>query len=376
MDFSQIIGQDFLKQYFRKTIAKKRVPHTQLFVGDEGAGTLAMALAFANELLCKGDKNCQNKVSKIIHPDVHFVFPTVTKDGISQPCSEDFMIEWRAFLLKNPYAGLYDWMKHLEVANKQGMIRVKDANNIIKKSSLKPYEADYKVIIVWMIESMNLGTANGLLKVLEEPPEDTKFILIAQKTDMILPTILSRCQIHQFMPISFEHIKTALIDIKKLDETTANKIAHQANGSWAKALEIFEQNNSDADFQKYFITWVRIAFSAKSNKKSIQDLIKWSEEMATKGRESQKQFLLFALETFRQAMLINYQNKTLSYYDFSALGFELSKLAPFIHSKNIEEIYKLITDSTYYIERNANPKLIFLDLSIHLTKLLHRKEAV
>jgi len=376
MNFSQIIGQDFLKQYFKKTIAKKRVPHTQLFVGDEGAGTLAMALAFANELLCKNNKNCQNKVAKIIHPDMHFVFPTITKDGISKPSSEDFMTEWRAFLLKNPYAGLFDWMKHLEVANKQGMIRVKDANNIIKKSALKPYEADYKIIIVWMIESMNLETANALLKVLEEPPEDTKFILIAQKTDLILPTILSRCQIHQFMPISFDHIKTSLINLKSLDETTAIKIAHQANGSWAKALEVHEKNNSNADFQKYFISWVRIAFAAKSNKKSIQELIKWSEEMATKGREAQKQFLLFALETFRQAMLINYQNKSLSYFDFSSFGFELSKLAPFIHSQNIEDIYKIITDSTYFIERNANPKLLFLDLSINLTKLLHKKESV
>ena len=304
------------------------------------------------------------------------MFPTVTKDGISKPSSEDFMTEWRAFLLKNPYAGLYDWMKHLEVANKQGMIRVKDANNIIKKSSLKPYEANYKIIIVWMIETMNLETANGLLKILEEPPEDTKFILIAQKTDLVLPTILSRCQMHQFMPISFDHIKTSLMRLNNLDETTATKIAHQANGSWAKALEISNQNNSDADFQKYFISWVRIAFSAKSNKKSIQQLIKWSEEMATKGREAQKQFLLFALETFRQAMLINYQNKSLSYFDFSSLGFELSKLAPFIHSRNIEEIYALITDSAYFIERNANPKLIFLDLSINLTKLLHKKETV
>ena len=375
MNFNQIIGQDFLKDYFKKAINNNRIAHTQLFVGDEGTGTLPMAWAFATELLCNGDENCQRTMGKLIHPDLHFVFPSAVTDSVKKPDSEQLLNEWRSFLLKNPYAGLYDWMKHLEVANKQGIIRVIDAEKVIKKVAVKPYNAPYKIFIIWMIEKMNNETANKLLKILEEPPEDTKFILIAEKTDMVLPTILSRCQVHHFNPISVSQITDKLMNAHQVFEEKALKIAHQSNGNWHKALQLITEENNEDAFQKAFITWVRVAFSAKSNKQAIQKLIKWSEEMAITGREAQKQFLQFALETFRQSLHINYQNKNLAYYDFSKLGFELQKLAPFIHSSNIEAIYKTITDATYHIERNANPKLIFLDLSIALTKLIHQKEA-
>lgn len=374
MDFSNIVGQNFLKDYFKKIIASNRVPHTQLFVGDSGTGTLPMALAFAQELLCNASENCRHKVQKIIHPDVHFVFPTTTTSSVKKPDSEQFMEEWRSFLDKNPYADYFEWMQHLEVANKQGLIRVADAEKVLKKVSVKPYEADYKVIIIWMIEKMNNETANKLLKILEEPPEDTKFILIAEKTDLVLPTILSRCQVHLFHPIPIDEIQKKLITTYQLPEDKAHKIAHQSNGSWRKALELAQQNESDAIFQQLFINWVRIAFSAKKNKKAIQKLIAWSEEIAGKGRENQKQFLSFALQTFRQAMLINYQNHQLAFYDFSDQGFDLHKLSPFIHSSNIEAIYTSINEAMFFIERNANPKLVFLDLSIKLTKLIHSKE--
>ncbi len=375
MNFTNIIGQDFLKKYFQKIIKLNRIPHTQMFVGDEGSGTLPMALAFARNLLCKNDDmNCQNKVDKFIHPDLHFVFPTITTEKLKKPSSEDFLNEWRNFLSQNPYGSLYDWLQFLEVANKQGIIRVADAGNIIKKVAVKPYESDYKVVIIWMIETMNTETANKLLKILEEPPEDTKFILIAEKTDDILPTILSRCQIHHFNPIPVGEIKNRLIEQFYLSEDKAMKIAHQANGNWNKALELAQNHQPDDEFQKLFISWVRTAFTAKKNKKSIQELIAWSENLATKGREYQKQFLEFALQTFRQAMLINYQNNDLAFYDFSANNFDLTKLAPYIHSENIESFYQFITDAVYYIERNANPKLVFLNLSIKLTKLIHIKE--
>ncbi len=376
MDFKDIVGQDFLKDYFQKIIDKDRVPHTQMFVGDEGTGTLPMALAFAKKLLCKNNENCQHKMDKLIHPDLHFIYPTVTTDSIKKPDSDAFLKDWRSFLSENPYGSLYDWMKHLDVANKQGLIRVTDAENIYKKIAVKPYEADYKVVIIWMAEKMNTETANKLLKILEEPPEDTKFILIAEKIDQILPTIISRCQIHHFHPIPTGEIKKRLQTEYQLPEDSAFKIAHQANGNWKTALELRNEQQSDDAFQQMFITWVRIAFSAKSNKQAIRKLIEWSEKMAGSGREMQKQFLDFALQTFRQAMLINYQNEDLAFLDFSKNNFDLKKLAPFIHSNNIEDIYEAVTQANYHIERNANPKLIFLNLSIHLTKLIHRKEQV
>jgi len=376
MDFKDIIGQDFLKNYFQKIISQKRVPHTQLFVGEEGTGTLPMALAFAREFLCGSGENCQHKVDKFIHPDLHFIFPNITRDNLRKPQSDDFIGEWRSFLTENPYGSLHDWHAHLNVANKQGEIRVTDAESLSKKVSIKPYEADYKVFIIWMAEKMNLKTANKLLKILEEPPEDTKFILIARKTDDILDTILSRAQIHHFNPVPVKSIQNKLKELFQLDEQSALKIAHQSNGDWNKALKLAQNNNSDDEFQKLFINWVRIAFSAKQNRQAIRKLIEWSEDLATKGRENQKYFLNFALQTFRQALAINYQNPDLAYFDFSAHGFNLHKLAPFIHSNNIIEIYESINDAIYHIERNANPKIIFLDLSIKLTKLIHKKEKI
>jgi DNA polymerase-3 subunit delta' len=374
MDFDKIIGQDFLKKYLKKIIDNKKVPHTQMFVGNEGTGTLAMALAFAQYLLCENSENCRNKVKKLIHPDLHFIFPTITTPKIQKPSSEDFLNEWREFIGQNVYSGLFEWMKFLDVGNKQGMIRVKDADQIIKKVAVKPYEANYKIFIIWHVEQMNNDTANKLLKVLEEPPEDTKFILITEKTDNILPTILSRSQIHYFNPIPTGEIKKQLINQFNLPDEQAMKIAHQANGSWHQATELAQNHQTDEEFQKLFISWVRTAFTAKKNKKSILHLIDWSEDLATKGREFQKQFLEFALQTIRQAMLINYQNKEWAFFDFSVQNFDLNKFAPFIHSNNIEAFYKNINDATYHIERNANPKLVFLNLSIKLTKLIHIKE--
>jgi len=374
MDFNKIIGQDFLKNYFYKIIKKDRIPHTQMFVGDEGTGTLPMALAVAQSLLCGEHENCKHKVQKLIHPDLHFVFPTVTTDNIKKPDSEVFLTYWREFLIQNPYAGLYNWMQYLDVANKQGQIRVTDAENIVKKVAVKPYEAKYKVVIIWMIEKMNNETANKLLKILEEPPEDTKFILIAENTEPILPTIISRCQVHHFNPIPIEDIKRELIKQFNLTEEKAIKIAHQSHGNWNKALQLAQEYDSDDKFQRLFIEWVRVAFSAKNDKTAIRKLINWSEKIAGTGRETQKQFLEFALETFRQAMLINYQSEALAYYDFSKNNFDLKKLAPFIHNNNINDIYEYVSNSLYHIERNANPKLIFLDLSINLTKFIHKKE--
>ena len=374
MNFDAIIGQDFLKTYFQKIISSDRIPHTQLFVGDEGTGTLPMALAFANMLLCEDNLNCQNKVSKLIHPDLLFVFPTASTGSTKNLNSDHFLSQWREFLAQKPYAGLYEWMQFLNVANKQGQIRVADAEQIIKKVAVKPYEAQHKVFIIWMVEKMNNETANKLLKILEEPPEDTKFILIAEKTDNILPTIISRCQVHHFNLIAVETIKTELIKRFGLKPEHALKIAHQANGNWHKALQLAESENSDNDFQKLFIEWVRVAFSAKKDKQAIRKLIMWSEKLATANRETQKQFLEFALETFRQALMINYQNPSLAYYDFSHNQFDLNKLAPYIHSNNIQNIYESVTDALYHLERNANAKLIFLNLSINLTKFIHKTE--
>ena len=373
MNFDEIIGQDFLKKYFKKIIKNDRIPGAQLFVGDAGTGPLPMAWAFAGELLCQGNEQCLKKTAKLIHPDLFWIFPSISGSSAANTESQHFMPEFREFLLSNPYGNYYRWLQYLNAENKQGMIRVKDAETIIKKTFVKAYEGKYKVFIIWMAEKMNAETNNKLLKILEEPPADTKFILIAENTENILPTVLSRCQIHYFNPIPSSIIQEELMK-KGAGEKTSYKISKQANGSWTKALEILNDNKSEINFQKDFVEWVRTAFMAKKNKSSVQKLINWSEKMAGKGREEQKYFLSYVLEIFRQAMMINYGNPHLQFIDMSQVKFQLDKLAPFIHNANIEEIFHLIEKANYSIERNANSKLVFINLSLSLTKLIHKKE--
>ncbi len=375
MQFDDIVGQDFLKKYFKKTIQKNRIPGAQLFVGESGYGTLPMAWAYASELLCKNNPNCIEKVSRFIHPDLFFIFPSITGTSAANTESSQFLPQFREFLQENPYGTYYEWLQHLNAENKQGLIRVKDAESIIKKTFVKAYEGDYKVFIIWMAEKMNTETNNKLLKILEEPPADTKFILIAENTENILPTVLSRCQIHRFNPIPSSVIQEKLIE-KGVEEKKALKIAKQANGNWSRAMELTKESLFEYAFQRDFVEWVRTAFMAKKNKTSIQKLIAWSEKMAVKGREEQKFFLQYVMEIFRQALMINYGNPQLQYIDMSHIPFDLHKLAPFIHGSNIEEIHQLIEKAIYSIERNANSKLVFLNLSLSLTKLIHKKEVL
>ena len=372
MNFSSIPGQDFLKSYFQKTLEKKNIPHTLLFSGKTGYGTLAMAWAFANKLLCKEQNNCQNKVKKIIHPDLHFIFPTVSRKDLSKPDSDAFLPQWRTFLSENTYGDYHDWLRYLDAENQQAMIRVKDAENIIHKTLVKPYEADFKIFIIWMAEKMNNETYNKLLKVFEEPPADTKFILIAENTNLILPTVLSRCQVHQFKPIAYQVIEKKLME-QGFSSTEAKKIAYQSNGDWNQVIKLMENKSEDHKYKEAFIEWVRTAFQAKKSKKSVAQLINWSEKMATLGREEQKYFLNFVSEIFRQALLINYNNPELNFLDFAQQNFDLKKFAPYIHGNNIEEIINNIEDASKNIERNANSKLIFINLSLLLTKLIHKK---
>lgn len=375
MRFENIIGQDFLKKYFRKTIQNKRIPGAQLFVGEAGYGTLAMAWAYASELLCKDNERCRGKVERILHPDLFFIFPSITGSSAANTESSQLLPQFREFLQTSPYGTYYQWLQSINAENKQGLIRVKDAETIIKNTFVKAFEGDYKIFIIWMAEKMNNETNNKLLKILEEPPADTKFILVAESTENILPTVLSRCQIHHFNPIPASIIKQELIS-KGIDEKKALKIAKQANGNWAKALELLNEDLPEQNFQRDFVEWVRTAFLAKKNKTSIQKLISWSEKMASKGREEQKFFLKYVMEIFRQALMINYGNPQLQYIDMQAIGFDMHKLAPFIHGNNIEEIYRLIEKATYSIERNANSKLVFMNLSLSLTKLIHKKEVL
>jgi DNA polymerase-3 subunit delta' len=382
MQFSDILGQDYIKDHLVKSADLGRIPHAQLFVGPEGSGTLAMAIAYAQYVLCgniNGDNNgtnesCNIKFQKISHPDLHFVYPTVTTEEVKQkPKSIDFITDWRAFLIDNPYGGLFDWYAKLGVQNKQGEIRVDDAQEILKSLSLKSYEGGYKIMIVWMADKLNIAASNKLLKLLEEPPEKTIFILISENEEDIIQTIRSRCQIIHFNGLSDSVIADALINRLQVEPKEALKIAHQAQGNFSKALHLLKDDSDEFPFDQWFVTWVRAAFKAKGNAAAIQDLILWSEQIAALGRETQKKFLQFCIEMFRQALLLNYQTEKLVYIEPRVEKFKLENFAPFVNGNNINDIFKELSDAMYHIERNGNAKIILTDLSIKLTRLIHKK---
>ncbi len=383
MLFKDIIGLAHIKTHLTHSADAGRIPHAQMFVGPEGSGTLPMALAYARYIVCgnrngentTGNTNCNSKFISNSHPDVHFAFPVSNSDKIkSHAVSNHYLEEWRQFLKERPYGNLFDWYRLIGIDNKQGQIGVDEAQDIVKKLSLKAYEGGYKVMIIWMAEKMNSAAANKLLKLIEEPPHKTVFLMIAQDEEQILQTVRSRCQILHFPPLAEAAIAEALYE-RGIPHKEAVLLAYEADGNFNKALEMENRDSEDLIFEKWFIQWVRSAFKAKGNKAAIHDLILWSEEVAKTGRETQKKFLQYCLMAIRQAMLINFGTETLAHMQIHVDGFQLEKFAAFVHENNVLMIVQELEDAMYHIERNGNSRLILTDLSIKLTRLLHTKAA-
>ncbi len=379
MLFNQIIGQEHIKNHLQVSAENGRIPHAQLFVGKEGSGTLPMAIAYAQLLLCTSSNDaaaCAIKCEKLQHPDLHFAFPVTTNDAVKKHAvSNLFLKDWRDFIKNQPYGSLFNWLQFIGVENKQGNIGVDEAEAVVKRLQLKSYEGGFKVMIIWMAEKMNIAAANKLLKLIEEPPNKTVFILITENEEQIINTIKSRCQALHFPVLSENDIANALIERENCSKNEAAKVAHQAEGNYNKAIHLLQNDASDLVFEEWFVAWIRTAFKAKGNAAVVQQLIEWSETIAKTGRETQKQFLEYCLQFFRQALLLNYKSDTLVFME-TQTGFDLSKFAPFVHAGNILEIQKELNDAMYHIERNGNAKIILLDLSMKLTRLLHKKEEV
>lgn len=382
MQFSEILGQEHIKNHLIKSASAGRIPHAQLFVGPEGCGTLPMAIAYAQYILCGnsgmensgGSESCNLKFSQLSHPDLHFIFPTVTTEEVkSKPKSTDFIAEWREFLAANPYGSLFDWYRLMGVKNKQGEIRVEDAQEILRLLSLKSYEGGYKIAIIWMADKINIAASNKLLKLLEEPTEKTIFILITENEEDIIQTIRSRCQVLHFNALPEQVIADALVSREKMVPRDALRLARQGQGNFNKALHLLHEDGEETPFEEWFVQWVRAAFRAKGNAAAINDLIQWSEQIASLGREAQKKFLHFCIDMFRQALLLNYQSPSLVYFEPKVDKFKLENFAAFVNGSNINEIFKELSDAVYHIERNGNAKMILTDLSIKLTRLIHKK---
>ena len=382
MQFSEILGQEHIKSHLIKSANLGRIPHAQLFVGPEGSGTLPMAIAYAQYIICSNqnaensgaNEACNLKFNKISHPDLHFIYPTVSTEEVkTKPKSIEFITEWRQFLSENLYGSLFDWYQMLGVKNKQGEIRVDDAQEILKSLALKSYEGGYKIMIIWMADKLNTAASNKLLKLLEEPTDKTVFILISENEEDIIQTIRSRCQVLHFNGLPQQIIAEALVSRENIEAKTAAKIAHQAQGNYNKALQLLLPDSESVFFEKWFVDWVRAAFRAKGNASAIQDLIQWSEQIAGLGRETQKKFLHFCIDMFRQALLLNYQIPSLVYIEPQVEKFKLENFAPFVNGNNINDIFQELSDAMYHIERNGNAKIILTDLSIKLTRLIHKK---
>jgi len=383
MLFKEIIGLSHIKKHLTHSADSGRVPHAQLFVGPEGSGTLPAAIAYAQYILCNnskgenttGDEACNLKCNALSHPDLHFAFPVSNSDTVkSHAVSNHYMAEWRQFLKEDPYGSLFDWYRIIGIEKKQGQIGVDESHEIVKKLALKSYEGGYKVMIIWMAEKVNTAASNKLLKLLEEPPDKTIFILIAEDEEQILQTIRSRCQMLHFPPLPEEAITGALVEMG-VQREEAQRLAHESNGNFNKALELMNKDSEELIFEKWFVQWVRSAFKAKGKKAAIHELILWSEEVAKTGRETQKNFLKYCMAVFRQAMLINYNVEELAYMKVHVDGFQFDKFAGYVHENNILGIMKELEEAIYHVERNGNSKIILTDLSIKLTRLLHRSAA-
>ena len=381
MLFSELIGHPHIKGHLRTTADAGRVAHAQIFSGPEGSGTLPMALAYARYLLCGAERPdnsaegnaCHAKCRNFTHPDLHFAFPVATSETAKKhPVSDHYLTQWREFLSVQPYGNLFDWYRHIGIEKKQGLIGVDEAHDVVRKLSLKSYEGGYKILIVWMAERMNTAAANKLLKLIEEPPSRTVILLVCEDESQLLGTIRSRCQAIQIPALPETAIADGLAD-RGCPREEALKIAVEANGNFNRALDLMVRDSEELAFERWFVQWTRTAFKARGNKAAVQELILWSEELARNGRETQKNFLAYSLQVFRQALLLNYGTPELVYLKMKQSDFDLAKFAPFVHENNIEAIIRELESAIYHVERNGNARIIFTDLSITLTRLLHTR---
>ncbi|MGB0443783.1 MAG: ATP-binding protein [Flavobacteriaceae bacterium] len=377
MHFSDIIGHQSQKKVLLDSLSMGRIPHAQLFEGDDEQGVLAMAIAYANAVVCGDDSSESNtrlKANGLIHPDIHFVFPTATTAEVkSKPTSSEFSAPWRQFVQEQPYATLYDWSQFLGIENKQAAINVTDALAVMQKVSLKSFDGGWKCVVIWHAEKLTTAASNKLLKSIEEPPAKTLFLLVCPDENQLISTIRSRCQRTDFGRVSKQEVAQFMVE-KGASQELANTLAAQSNGAVGKALSLYNQQENQERYEQWFVRWVRTAFRAKGNKGVVLELADWSQEIASEGVETQKQFLAFAIALFRAAVMDHYKLNQIAAFH-AATDFNISKFAPFVHGGNIIPIVDAIEKSAYHLERNGNAQMIFTDLSFLLTRLLHQKAA-
>ena len=372
MLFKQIIGQEPVKKQLVKSVEENRVPHAQLFIGPEGSGKLPLAIAYAQYIKKKKKKDGEScgvcstcrKYGKFTHPDLHFVFPVKKASEANPENSDTYISHWREELLENPYMSPRRWYRKLNLENKQGIIPANESNNIIRKLNYKSYEADYKAMIIWLPERMHQSTANKLLKMIEEPPPKTLFLLVSENADTLLPTILSRTQKIRVPRIDDESMFSAIRDQFSLESAKTQDIVHLAKGNYLNALHFIKTDEETKLHFDRFVQLMRLAYGRK-----VVDLLGWVDEMAPIGRENLKSFLDYAARMIRENFMMNLSMDKIVYLTEEEKNFS-SKFSSFIHPDNAGKIYEEFNQAYRDIQMNAHTKTVLLDLSVQLVKLL------
>lgn len=397
MQFSRIINQQEVKQQLVELIQHNRLSHALLFLSKEGSGALSLSLALAQYLTCERttDRRPQTiaksllfeglsqpssvvsgpwpdscgvcasciKASQLIHPDIHFSYPVVTKKSGTPPLSVDYISEWREFIKSYPYGNVYDWLQLIGAENKQGNITANECNNIIHKLSLKSFESEYKVLIMWMPEYLG-AEGNKLLKLIEEPPPNTLFILVAENETLLLPTIVSRCQMIKIPMLETGEIEKALIERNNTDPAKARQVAATAEGNYREALQLLQ--HAEEDWQSLLRDWLNSIIKTGPIAQT-----KWVEEVSRLGREKQKQFLRYFNHLLEQSIRSKVMGNNVYLPDTEKdFADRLNRLADISQQQAIiEELDR----ATYYIERNANAKILFHALTIKLYHIIQDK---
>ena len=377
MQFKDVIGQSAIKQRLIASVRENHVPHAQLFLGPAGSGKLPLALAYAQYILCPNRTEtdscgvcptCQ-KMQKLVHPDLHFVVPTATTKKIkSNPESDLFMEEWREYVFQNQgYVDTSSWYTFLDVENKQGYMSVRDAASLLRKLSMKSYEGEYKIAIIWMAEKMRVDTANKLLKLLEEPPEKTVFLLIAEDQEELLATIKSRTALVKIPAIANDRIEMALFERLGCTAQQAHDAAMISEGNWLNACHSVQESEDRKFFFTTFQQWMRLCFRA-----AYSELIDFSNNARSLGREKQKELLDYGLRIIRNSLLFDNGLAEIVMLPDDEKQFN-AKFAPFVNPANLAQIAELFEEAIRQIERNGYAPLIFTDVSFKMVALLKKK---
>ena len=377
MKFDEVIGQKEAIERLMKMVREDRVPHAMMLCGPSGSGKMALALALASYLLGERDgeqtaqsRNAEAMLKKWQHPDLHFTYPVIRPAGKSaehKMTSDDFTKEWHELLMDGPYFTMDQWLDAMKAANQQAIIGAGESDNLTRKLSLKSSQGGYKVSLIWLPERMNQECANKLLKLLEEPPALTLFIMVCEEPEHLMETIRSRTQRIDIKRIDEADIQQALVERRGIEEETAHRIARLANGNWLRAMEALDADNENNQFLNMFIVLMRMAYT-----RNVKELKKWSETVAGYGRERQKRMLTYFMQMIRENFMYNFHQPQLNYMTQEEENFARN-FARFINEANVIEINDLLALARRDIGQNANAKIVFFDLALQMIVLLIKK---